>query len=109
MTPTMAAETTGAVEALNRINDIVTRYCESQMLFTACELGLFDRLAAAPASADDLAHQVNVHPEACHRLLVGLAQMGLLERRDGIFSNAPVAAYLTAGAPVPLESLTMWG
>ena len=50
---TVAQTTPGAVEALNHFNDMVTRYCESQMFFAACGLGVFDQLAAGPATAEE--------------------------------------------------------
>ncbi|SPE27939.1 putative O-demethylpuromycin-O-methyltransferase [Candidatus Sulfopaludibacter sp. SbA3] len=98
-----------ATEALNQINEIVTRYCESQMFFTACNLGIFEQLAGGPASAAELGEWLRLHPEPCRRLLLGLTGMGLLQRDGDRFANSPVAAYLTLHAPVPMEPLCMWG
>jgi acetylserotonin N-methyltransferase len=100
---------TSAVEALNHFNELVTRYCESQMLFAACELGIFELLAGGPASSGDLAERLKLHPDACHRLLIGLAQMNLLRRHGDDFSNTGMSAYLTSSSAVPLEPLSMWG
>lgn len=104
-----APQAPDAVDALTHINNIVTRFCESQMFFTACSLGVFEALAVQPASSTDLAQRLGVHPDPCERLLIGLHQMGLLQRQNGHFLNAPSAAYLTAQSGVPLEALSMWG
>jgi O-methyltransferase domain/Dimerisation domain len=98
-----------AVEALNHFNGIVTRYCESQMFFAACGLGIFEQLAAGPATAAELAERLKVPADPCRHLLAGLLDMGLLRKEDGRFSNSEIAAYLTSAAPVALEPLCMWG
>lgn len=104
-----ALHPTDGVEALNRFNDIVTRYCESQMFFAGCNLGVFQQLTGGPATADELAGRLNIHPDPCHRLLTGLSQMGLLARDGNTFWNTSLAAYLTPGGPLNLEPLSMWG
>jgi hypothetical protein len=98
-----------APEALNRINDLVTRYCHSQMLFTACKLGIFESLAGGPATVVELATSLQFHPDAGMRLLIGLHQMGLLERDGDRFSNSPLGSYFTAAAEVPMGSMALWG
>jgi hypothetical protein len=97
------------IEALNQLNEIVTKYCESQMFFAACEIGIFEQLAQGPATAVELAAQLKAHPGACRRLLAGLAQMGLVVRQGDAFSINGLSRYLTAGAAVPLEALSVWG
>ena len=37
-----AAGVTEPLDALNRLNEIARRYCESQMLFAGCGLGIFE-------------------------------------------------------------------
>src|SRR5438552_3068527 len=84
------------VEALNRFNGIVTQYCESQMFFAACRLGIFEQLAAGSATAEQLADRIKVHPDPCVRLLMGLEHLGLVERHGQLFSNTAVARYATS-------------
>ncbi len=48
------------INALNVLNEIVSRYCESQMLMTACQLGIFEQLSSGPASAAELAARLNL-------------------------------------------------
>src|SRR4051794_37758793 len=99
----------GAVEALNRINRIVTAQCESQMFYAACNLGIFDLLARGPAPADELAASLSANVQACQSLLNALHGIGLVERAGGRFSNNSVGDHLIANAPVNLEPMGMWG
>src|SRR5262252_301074 len=88
----------GPVDALNQLNEIATRYCDSQMFFAACNLGIFEELGKGPASAKELAQRLGFHEEAGHRLMVGLCQLGLLTRDAERFVNSAVAEYLTSSA-----------
>lgn len=98
-----------AVEALNQLNNIATRYCESQIFFAGCSLGIFDELAKGSASCEELAGRLGFHAESGRRLLTTLCQLGLLQH-DGVrFTNSVVAGYLTASSPVPLSPLLVWG
>jgi hypothetical protein len=104
-----AASPLAPVEALNQLNDIATRYCESQMFFAGCSLGIFDELAKGPASCEELAGRLGFHAEAGRRLLTGLCQLGLLQPDGGRFRNSAVAEYLTASSSVLLSPLLVWG
>lgn len=98
-----------ALEALNQFNRIVTSYCESQMFFAASKLGIFEQLLAGPVTAEQLAAQLKLQPGACHGLLVGLSQMGLLQRDSERFSNTELAVYATSASTHPLKPMTLWG
>jgi hypothetical protein len=106
-----------AVEALNHLNEIATRYCESQMVFAGCSLGIFEELANGPASAEELAQRRGFHAEAGRRLLIALSGIGVLTRKGDRFANSGFAEYLAAGAGVPMFPLMpgwkqfypMWG
>jgi len=103
-----ALEQPRPIEALNRLNDIVSRYCESQMLITACQLGIFDQLAAGPATAAQLAVRLNINADACQRLLMGLTQLDLVQSVDGHFTNSPVGQFLTSGSSASLAGVAGW-
>src|SRR5436309_15654790 len=77
------------VQALNRLVDIITSYCATQAFVAACKLGVFERLSKAPATAEDVAAEVKIHPVGCRRLLVALAQLGLVEHERGLYRNSP--------------------
>ena len=79
---------------------LVSAFRKSKVLFTACELGVFDALKQGPTSAVELAAQLNCHPDALERLLGAAAMLGLLTQTEGRFENTPAAtAYLTTSSP----------
>ena len=103
------AKTTENVNALNRLLEIATGFWTSQTFFTACQLGVFDALAEAPATPDDLAQRLGIPPLACRRLLLPLSALGLVEQQTGSFQNSAIGTYCTSSSLVPLEALSMWG
>ena len=96
------------VQALNRLMDIITSYCASQAFVAACKLGVFERLGEAPATAEDVAGAVKIHPVGCRRLLVALAQLGLVEQEGGLYRNSPVGQYCSSKASVNLSAIAGW-
>ncbi len=109
MTTQVAAREITPAEAANRLYEIATSYVRSQMFFAACRLGVFDQLADGARTAAELAQRLNIHPEICRRLLVGLRQNGLVERRQDRYSNSPLAHYLTQNAAVNLKPVALIG
>lgn len=82
------------IEALQ----IAEGYFGSQVLFTANELGIFDRLGESPRSAADLATEVGAPENSLQRLLNAAVAVGLLTFRDGRYANAELAdAVLVSG------------
>ncbi len=59
---------------------------------TAVKLGIFTRLARAPVSAETLANEHGGDARAFGVFLNALSGLGLVEKRDGQFVNAPFAA-----------------
>jgi hypothetical protein len=81
----------------------------SQAIAVAAELGLFDRLAQGPASADALARSTGCHPPSMRRLLRALAALETCdERPDGTFALAPVGHLLRGDARDALHAYTIW-
>jgi hypothetical protein len=63
----------------------------SQALYVAATLGVADRLADGPKTADELAREVDAHPDALYRLLRALASIGVfVEHDDRTFELAPL-------------------
>jgi hypothetical protein len=89
-----------------QLMQMTTGYWRSQVLFAACELGVFDALADGPRSASNLAAACASSPEYTERLLNACVACDLLEKRDGGFANGRLASeYLaTTGA----HSLAHW-
>ena len=53
----------------------------SAILSTTAQIGLVDRLVAAPLSAEELAGPMQLHAPSLHRLMRTLAALGLLTER----------------------------
>lgn len=71
---------------------------ESRVFLTAVELDVFTTVGAG-ADAPTVAARLGTDPRATEALLNALVALGVLEKKDGVFTNAPVAErYLVAGA-----------
>jgi 2-polyprenyl-3-methyl-5-hydroxy-6-metoxy-1,4-benzoquinol methylase len=97
------------MQALNRLNDIATSFMVTQTFSSACNLGVFEELSQGPTTAESLAKKLNVHPDACRRLLVALKQLGLVDRESDRYRNSELGDFLTSQSAVKLEPLSMWG
>ena len=105
-------KTTTTIEpivALNRLLEIATAFSVSQTFFAACNLGIFEALDNALATAEELAQQVGIHPQGCRRLLMSLQESGLIEQDQERYCNSALGAFCTSTSVVPLEALSMWG
>ena len=73
----------------------------SRALYAAAKLGLADRLAGGPRSAEELAKETGTLPSTLHRLMRLLAGLGVLRtERDGKrFALTPLGETLKTGAP----------
>ncbi len=79
--------------------DLISAFRRTQVLFTACELKLFDTLAT-PKTLPALASELTLNPDALERLLAACVMLGLLKRDGDTFANTPAAtAYLTTASP----------
>jgi acetylserotonin N-methyltransferase len=83
------------------ILDLLEAFRRSKVMFAAVALGVFDRLASAPAPLSDLARDLSANPDALERLLDANVGLGLLSRDDSAYANAPAArAYLCSDSPL---------
>jgi SAM-dependent methyltransferase len=74
-------------------------FMESRVLLTALELDVFTAVGAG-ASAPAVASACGGETGATERLLNALVSLGFLEKREGLFTNAALAArFLTKGSP----------
>jgi len=87
--------TTGSLEDLmNRIR----AFQESRALLTAIELDLFSAVGQG-ATAVEAANRLGTDERATEMLMNALAALGMLEKKNGVFRNTPLAAqYLTEGS-----------
>ena len=88
-------------ESTMNLWDCALGFMHAQMLLTAEELGLFDRLAEGPRTAADLAAATDLPSDSAERLLTGLCALGIVERQsDGRYANGSEAAEkLVSGKP----------
>ena len=99
--------------------DLIEAFRHSKTMFVAVSMGVFDRLSQSPATAAEMASDLQANVEATERLLDACAALGFLRKETGIYSNTPVAeTYLCTASPHSLygyirysdEALyPMWG
>jgi acetylserotonin O-methyltransferase len=86
------------------VRDLIEAFRRSKTMFTAVSMGVFDRLHNAPATAADMSAALGANAGALERLLDGCAALGLLCKRDGVYTNDPVAeTYLVSASPHSLR------
>ena len=61
----------------------------SKVLLSAVEMGVFTELAQHPEPLEAVTGRVGLHPRSARDFLDALVALGLLERKDGVYSNAP--------------------
>ena len=77
------------------IMELATAFQRSRPLLTAFELGLFTTLNAEARTSEETADALGTDPRATDRLMNALVALGLLEKRDGRFSNTPLGRAAT--------------
>lgn len=84
----------------DRLRRSIEAYHESALAYAAVKLGLPDRLAANPATAERLAGALGLSAPHLHRFLRGLCTIGICEEMPGgAFALAPGGRCLTFGSP----------
>jgi acetylserotonin N-methyltransferase len=79
--------------------DLISAFRRTQVLFTACELKLFDALDT-PKTCAALANELTLNEDALGRLLAACVMLGLLRRDGDKYANTPAASeYLTTASP----------
>ena len=85
--------------------EMLRGYQLTQLVYVATRLGIPDLLADGPKDPDQLAVACGAHPNALHRLLRGLAGLGVFEQVEpGRFALTPLSASLRSGLPGSLYS-----
>jgi len=87
-----------------KLQETARHYRQSQILLTCVELGIFDTLSGQPASAAEVAAQLEADLRGVELLLNAAVALGWLEKRAGLFSNSMLAeTHLTQNAPGGIE------
>src|SRR4051812_46972212 len=80
----------------------------SEAVGCLARLGIPDLIEGESKSAEELAKQLSVHPQALYRLLRATASAGvLMEGPDGRFSQTPLSAVLCSAAKPSLRAAAM--
>ncbi len=83
--------------------DALDGFRRSKTMFAALELGVFERLQKGGATADTLAKELALNPDAAERLLDACVGSGLLAKNAGVYSNnATASSYLVRSSPAAL-------
>jgi O-methyltransferase len=84
----------------DRLRRSIEAYHESALVYAAVKLGLPDRLAAGPATSEQLAAALGLSAPHLHRFLRGLYTIGICEERaDGTFALTPGSQCLKSDSP----------
>ncbi|MDQ1256349.1 MAG: Methyltransferase protein [Candidatus Hydrogenedentes bacterium] len=73
------------------LNELSTGFVRSQILFVANDANVF-ALLEEERSADEMAARVGWDPRGARMLLDGLVALELVEKREGLYRNAPLAS-----------------
>ena len=89
---------------------IASGFMAAKHLFVANEIGVFEHLGAGSATLVELARRVGVQPRPLRIVVDAMVALGLVERFEDRYRNAPVAEiYLTGLGRVDLRAfLRYW-
>jgi hypothetical protein len=102
-----ATDSLKLAQAQQRLMEVAFAFVNSQAFMSACDLGVFDALAEAPGTAEQIAQRIKIHPVASRRLLMHLVSLDLIER-DGVekdgdrFRNSATGELCTSRSAVKL-------
>jgi hypothetical protein len=89
----MSSETQDRVQAESvspaHILEVGLGFWASKTLLSAVEMEIFTRLAGCRLGLDELRDRVGLHPRSARDFFDALVALGFLERRDGLYANAP--------------------
>lgn len=86
-----------------RLRRSIEAYHEVALVYAAVTLGLPDKLATGPATAEQLAAVLGLSAPHLHRFMRGLCTIGLCEERvDGTFALTAAGTCLTSHSPARL-------
>ena len=77
---------------MERIIELGLAFFRSKTLLSAVELDVFTELAGAPLLEDALRQRLGLHERGARDFFDALVALGMLERRDGRYSNTREAA-----------------
>jgi SAM-dependent methyltransferase len=79
------------------ILQVASGFRAAKYLFVANEVGLFEQLAAGPATLDALAQRTGIPPRTLRILADAMVALGFVEQQHDQYHNSPVAATFLGG------------
>lgn len=73
----------------DRILNLGLSFWNARTLLSAVEIGVFTGLAQGGADLETIRARHNLHPRSARDFLDALVALGMLERREGVYSNTP--------------------
>ena len=93
-------------EAVQHAFQLMTGHIVASAVNISARLGISDRLANGPRTADDLARETGANPDALYRVMRALAGVGMYEEGSPrLFGLTPVGAALCDG---PVRWMALW-
>jgi SAM-dependent methyltransferase len=80
---------------------IAMGFMAAKHLFTASAIGLFEALAAGPASLEEIGQKTDVPTRTLGIIAAAMVSLGMIERQGDRYQNGVVAAAFLAGAGGP--------
>ena len=92
-----------------RLNEMAFLFRNAGTLIAAIELKLFTKIAEGATEPAAIAEKIGVSADVVERLMIACAALGLLEKRNGKYVNAPdVEKYLVIGNPTYFGDYLVW-
>jgi len=93
------------LQSPNRIIELASAFYDSCILFTASDLGIFEKLAELEvANADTLAKELKLSTRGTRLLMDGCVALGLLAKEGDLYRNSPQSStFLVSGMPGDLS------
>src|SRR5262245_29232706 len=89
-------------KSLVRLTEIAWMSVNSQAFAAAFELGVFEALATASLTPEELAERIEIRPTGCRRLLLVLEGVGLVERDGERFRNSSLGQLCSSKSAINL-------
>lgn len=95
------------------LNEMIRAFMPSRVILTAIELDVF-RAISDGTTAAEVAAKIEADVRATETLLNALVSLNLVEKHDGLYKDAPIAArFLAGGSPddvrtAQLHTVNMW-
>ena len=86
-----SATTSVAAPSPEHILQVGLGFWASKTLLSAVEMEVFTELAKHPEDLETLTGRLGLHPRSAADFFDSLVALGLLERKDGVYSNTPSA------------------